>query len=534
MASERISRYEVGGRISSGGMAEIYAARAVAEPGIAKRVALKKILRGFCADPSFVGRFLDEARLAMRLSHANVVQVFDFGRTDEEQYFLAMEFVEGVDLKRFLLERHGGVLPLGDALFIASQTLRGLHYAHRQTDDHGVSLGVVHRDVKPANVLVSFEGEVKLTDFGIARSRAGSQLSAAGDICGTIPFMSPEQAHGRAVDARSDIFSVGTMLYAMATGVHPFEADSDFATLDRVRAADCAPPSSRGMPPQLDALLLRALQLQPDDRYDSAGAFADAIDEFLYQHGLRGGAVSLGRHLQEVFPAERERLNSLFTVGVGGEELAVARPGSTGGFTQLSHVGAVQAPSRHTRAALTMPGTSRRTLIALSVAGLFFIGTAVAVGVLWPRPERLPPPQAGLMANLAKGIVSGQPPGVAAGKAAAAGAAQPTTAPAPTGTAVASGPTGPTAVTPPGKRVRPVPPVAPTGTGTLTVNANPWGNVYVNGKLIRATPLLRYPMRAGPATVMVENPKLGRRTTTVRIRPGQDMPVIIDLRNGNK
>jgi eukaryotic-like serine/threonine-protein kinase len=224
MANERISRYEIGGRISAGGMAEIYAARAVAEPGIAKRVALKKILRGFCADPAFVGRFLDEARLAMRLSHANVVQVFDFGRTDEEQYFLAMEFVEGVDLKRFLLQRPPGPLPLGDALYVASQTLRGLHYAHRQTDDHGVSLGVVHRDVKPANVLLSFEGEVKLTDFGIARSRAGSQLSSAGDICGTIPFMSPEQAHGQSVDARSDIFSVGTMLYAMATGVHPFEA----------------------------------------------------------------------------------------------------------------------------------------------------------------------------------------------------------------------------------------------------------------------------------------------------------------------
>jgi serine/threonine protein kinase len=534
MASERISRYEVGGRISAGGMAEIYAARAVAEPGIAKRVALKKILRGFCADPSFVGRFLDEARLAMRLSHANVVQVFDFGRTDEEQYFLAMEFVEGVDLKRFLLARPAGPLPLGDALYIAGQTLRGLHYAHRQTDDHGTPLGVVHRDVKPANVLVSFEGEVKLTDFGIARSRAGSQLSSAGDICGTIPFMSPEQAHGRPVDARSDVFSVGTMLYAMATGVHPFEAESDFATLDRVRAAACAPPSQHGTPAEFDALLMRALQLRPEDRYDTAGVFADAIDEYLYEHGLRGGAAALGRHLQESFPEERERLNALFTVGAGSEALAVARPGSTGGFTQLSHVDAVKSPERHTQAALTMPGSSRRTLVALAVAGALFLAAGVVFAVVWSRPAPLPAPQAGLMADLSKGIVAGRPPGVAVGHAVAGAATQP----AATRPAAATGPaaTGPTAgrPLPPEKRPRPPLPAAPTGPGTLTVNANPWGNVYVNGKLIKATPLLRHPMRAGPVTVMVENPKLGRKTTTVRIKPGQDTPVIIDLRNGNK
>jgi serine/threonine protein kinase len=516
---ERISRYEIGGRLASGGMAEIYAARAVAEPGIAKRVALKKILAGFCADPAFVARFLDEARLAMRLSHANIVQVFDFGKTAEDQYFLAMEFVEGVDLKRVLLARPGTPLPLGEALHVAAQTLRGLDYAHRRTDDHGQPLGVVHRDVKPANVLVSLEGEVKLTDFGIARSRSGSQMSAAGDICGTIPFMSPEQARGLRVDCRSDVFSVGTMLYTMATGLHPFEAESDFATLDRVRAALAAPPSRHGLPEGFDGVLMRALAAEPESRYPTAGAFADALEEYAYASGLRGGAARLARHLGEIFPNERERLDALFAPGASHERLAVARPGSTGGYTQLSRL-ATPAPPTHRTQPVTVADRSRRTVLTLGVGAGLFVAAGVALAVFWPRTPPLPPPQKALMETLTKGLVSGRPAGVRAVAAATqAAASQPASAPVKPVTAA-----------------RPRPPVAPApaAQGTLTVNANPWGKVYLNGRFLRNTPVLKHPVRAGMVTVTVENPKLGKRTIPVRIKPNQDNSVIVDLRDGTK
>jgi tRNA A-37 threonylcarbamoyl transferase component Bud32 len=518
--AERISRYEIGGRIASGGMAEIYAARAVADAGIAKRIALKKILAGFCADPAFVTRFLDEARLAMRLSHANIVQVFDFGKTDEDQYFLAMEFVEGVDLKRLMLARPAAALPLGEALHIAAQTLRGLDYAHRQTDDGGEALGVVHRDVKPANVLLSLEGEVKLTDFGIARSRAGSQLSAAGDICGTIPFMSPEQARGERLDRRSDVFSVGTMLYTMATGVHPFEVDGDFATLDKVRAATTAPPSHHGVPPALDAVLLRALAADPAGRYPTAGAFADAVEEYAYAHGLRGGATTLARHLAEVFPGERDRLGALFAPTVRGEQLAVARPGSSGGFTQLSRIASAGSPAAHQTRPVTVTARTSRTVVALAVAAAIFVGAGVTLVALWTRSvppvtTRLPPTPKGA-------------PGVPGANGAAVAATQ--AAPA----SVAAAPPGPAAGPP--SRPKPLPgPTAPVAPGTLTVNAIPWGRVLLNGRQVAdSTPLVAKKLRAGPVTVTVENPKLGRREKRVTIKPNEPTLVTFDLRAGIK
>jgi tRNA A-37 threonylcarbamoyl transferase component Bud32 len=472
MAAEKINRYEIGGRIASGGMAEIYAACAVVEPGIAKRVALKKILAGFCADPAFVTRFLDEARLAMRLSHANVVQVFDFGRTDEDQYFLAMEFVEGVDLKRMLLARPGQRVPLAEALHIAAQTLRGLDYAHRRTDDSGQPLGVVHRDVKPANVLLSLEGEVKLTDFGIARSRSGSQTSAAGDICGTIPFMSPEQAHGRRVDRRSDIFSVGTLLYMMASGVHPFEAENDFATLDKVRAGSAAPPSDFDLPPTFDRLVMRALAPDPAERYPTAGAFAEAVEEFAYVSGLRSGAASLSRHLAELFPAERQRLNGLFAPRAGGEQLEVARAGAATGYTQLSRVASLGA--RHRTQALTGPARSSRAGVAFGIGAMALLLFGGTIALLRARTSPAAKPATPSLASAEPAGRDRTPPTLGgepqATTAITPGATQPATSPGPQ----------PPKLPPASPRRRPAPAAMPLGQGTLTVHANPWGTVYLN------------------------------------------------------
>ena len=201
-------------------MAEIVAASAMTEAGVSKRVALKRIRTASSADPQFVARFFDEVRLAMQLSHANVVQVFDFGRTEADEFFLAMEFVEGVDLQR-LRRVAGQRTPAARRKRCTSsaQMLRGLDYAHRRTDSDDRPLGIVHLDVKPANVLLSFEGEVKLTDFGVARSRDARRPTVG--ISGTIPFMSPEQTRGEAIDLRSDVFSAGVLLYTLLAGDLP-------------------------------------------------------------------------------------------------------------------------------------------------------------------------------------------------------------------------------------------------------------------------------------------------------------------------
>ena len=286
-------------------MAEIVAASAMTEAGVSKRVALKRIRTASSGDPQFVARFFDEVRLAMQLSHANVVQVFDFGRTETHEFFLAMEFVEGVDLQRLRRRRDSDRLPPAEALHVVAQMLRGLDYAHRRTDSDNRPLGIVHLDVKPANVLVSFEGEVKLTDFGVARSRDVRRPTVG--ISGTIPFMSPEQTRGEPVDLRSDVFSAGVRAVRAARGRVPVRRGGHGRDAVRDPALPLSPAGRAGTAPScFEPLLRRALALAPRDRFPSAGAFADAIDELMFAQGWRGGAGALRDRLRAAFPHERD------------------------------------------------------------------------------------------------------------------------------------------------------------------------------------------------------------------------------------
>ena len=319
--TQLVRRYDIGGLIAEGGMAEIVAASAMTEAGVSKRVALKRIRTASSGDPQFVARFFDEVRLAMQLSHANVVQVFDFGRTEADEFFLAMEFVEGVDLQRLRRAPGGERLPPGEALHVVGQMLRGLDYAHRRTDSDDRPLGIVHLDVKPANILLSFEGEVKLADFGVARSRDARRPTVG--ISGTIPFMSPEQTRGEAINLRSDVFSAGVLLYTLLAGTCPFGEADDAATLGEIQLCRYPPLAGVDQSACFEPLLRRALAARAADRFPSAGAFADAIDELMFAQGWRGAAGALRDRLRAAFPHERERLNALFEPGKRREGLAV-------------------------------------------------------------------------------------------------------------------------------------------------------------------------------------------------------------------
>ncbi len=510
--TQLVRRYDIGGLIAEGGMAEIVAACAVSEAGVSKRVALKRIRSESASDPVFVSRFFDEVRLVMQLSHANVVQVFDFGRTEASDFFLAMEFVEGVDVQR--LRRSPGCerLPPAEALHIVAGTLRGLDYAHRRTDPDDRPLGIVHLDVKPANVLLSFEGEVKLTDFGVARSRDANRPTVG--ISGTIPFMSPEQARGDRVDPRSDVFSAGVLLYALLSGECPFGEEDTERTLEQVRLCCYKPPVQVEGFQCFDALLRRALDPDPAQRFPNAGAFADAIEELMFTQGWRGGAAALGERVRRAFPRERERLNALFDPGRRLEGLQVARPASArpGEGTLLSRVVLAAPPRRQTVAAMTPPARagSRRAMWTTTVA---LVAIAAGAGGVVVMRQRAPEPSA-TVTTAAPQPAPTPPQPIAA---------PPRLEPAREVVAVAPAPVAPTPRTPP-------PAPRPAAAGTLSVNASPWGTVYVNGRLAGTTPLLRFPVRAGRAQVAIENPKLGRKVVDVRIEPKQDTPLIVDLR----
>jgi serine/threonine-protein kinase len=295
----RLGPYELLRRVATGGMAEVYLARRAGPHGFEKIVALKRILPQFARDPEFVAMFVDEARVCARLSHPNIVQVFDFGEQDGELY-MAMEYVAGTTGARLIRSAcsHGLEIPLDAALHVALSVLRGLEYAHDARDDAGRPLHLVHRDVSPGNVLIDRSGAVKLTDFGIARAGQIERRTDAGQLKGKLGYMSPEQVVGRDLDARSDIFTLGIVLAELLIRAPLFTVGKDYKDLDvllRIRDADVSAidRSAVRVPDDVRALLFRALARDPKLRWPTAGAFADAIEEVVRRRRLQAGASCL-------------------------------------------------------------------------------------------------------------------------------------------------------------------------------------------------------------------------------------------------
>ncbi|MCB9537993.1 MAG: serine/threonine protein kinase [Myxococcales bacterium] len=282
-------RYLLLDRISVGGMAEVFKGRAFGVEGFARFVAIKRILPHLAEDRRFVEMFITEAKVAVQLSHANIAQVYELGRQDADHY-IAMEYVSGKDLLSLhhTLKRTGERLPVALTAFIGARVAEGLGYAHRKRGQDGRPMGIVHRDISPQNVLVSYDGAVKLIDFGIAKARIRSyEETQAGVLKGKFGYMSPEQIIDGDVDPRSDIFALGTVLHELLTGKRLFFGDNDFLTLELVREADVPPPSSLNpeVPAELDAILLRALARERADRYQTAGELADDLARYLHQSG---------------------------------------------------------------------------------------------------------------------------------------------------------------------------------------------------------------------------------------------------------
>jgi serine/threonine protein kinase len=308
MSTQTFGKYQLIKRLATGGMAEVWLARQTGIEGFARHVVIKRILPHLSGDPEFIQMFLNEAKLVSHFTHPNIAQIFDLGE-ENGTYFIAMEFVQGEDLGRVMRRARDGdawIAPhLG--LKIASDACQGLYYAHTRSNEQGRPLKVVHRDISPQNILVSFDGSVKLVDFGIAKAADQATQTKSGALKGKFAYMAPEQAAGRPVDARTDIFALGLVLYELLTGIRPFKRETEAGTLQAV--LECridAPSEVVEVSSDLDRIVLRALAKSPDERYRDAREFQREIDRYLIESRHLATSNELADLMEALF-ADRRR-----------------------------------------------------------------------------------------------------------------------------------------------------------------------------------------------------------------------------------
>jgi len=311
-----LGRYLLVDQIGAGGMAEVFTAVSFGVGRFRRPFVIKRLRAELDNNPTAVGLFIDEANLASTLVHPNVVPVFDFGEAGGS-YFLAEEYIIGRDLGRItsrLYERGEPMLSHNAILHLANEVLAGLAYAHDKRDDAGRPMGLVHRDVTPANVIISERGEVKILDFGIMKAKQRVSQTDSGTVRGNVCFMSPEQARGRAVDHRSDLYSIGLVILHAATGEQTYPGDTFYDLLTAAAAGPDAVMRARiaALPAPLPAILTRALEVDPDKRFQSSAEFSAAITPHLIGGGSTELAVRLTSLFAEELRAEQERLASAF------------------------------------------------------------------------------------------------------------------------------------------------------------------------------------------------------------------------------
>ncbi len=300
-------------RINVGGMAEVFKAKTFGVEGFERLLAVKRILPNIAEDEEFITMFIDEAKIAVQLQHANIAQIFDLGKV-EDSFFIALEYVHGKDLRSIFdrMRSRGEMLPIPLACHIMMQVCEGLDYAHNKRDAQGRELHLIHRDISPQNVLIGFEGEVKLIDFGIAKAAGKASTTQAGILKGKFGYMSPEQVRGLPIDKRSDIFAVGIVLYELLTGERLFVGETDFSTLEKVRNVEIVSPSSynKKIPQQLEKLILKSLARDPEDRYQNAIDLHDDLQSFLYSVGEFFSRKDLAAWMKKSFAVELEEENA--------------------------------------------------------------------------------------------------------------------------------------------------------------------------------------------------------------------------------
>jgi serine/threonine-protein kinase len=481
-------RYQLVERLASGGMAEVWRARASGPAGVDKEVALKLVLGEHPAAGDFARMLVEEARLAARLTHANVVQVFELVE-EGGRHAIAMELVRGHDLGRVLerARQAGARLGLPRALHLCVEVARGLDYAHRLAEG-GRSLGLVHRDVSPANVLVSFEGEVKLADFGIARAMSQAGLTDPGTVKGKLAYMAPEQARGEQVDGRADVFALAVLAWELCTGRRLFARDGDAATLAALLSGGprSAPSAwNEAVPPALDAAILAALAHDPGARTATAGELGASLSAVLMRLARSPEELDLRSFMHRLWPGgDGPRVEALERTVLQSPPQA---PPSPAGLPGAGAEAVPLVPQAAAEATRTMgrgprPPTPGRRATAL-LLGLVVLGAGAAWRLRGPT-------------------------------GAGAGAVEATAADG-------AGPIPPAAEEPPLVRSPSVDGAAAArGEGRVVITVHPWAAVAVDGRPVGETPQdLRLP--AGPHRLRAQHPALGAAELEVVVEPGR-------------
>ncbi|HET7499937.1 MAG TPA: serine/threonine-protein kinase [Kofleriaceae bacterium] len=406
---EQFGKYSLLGHLATGGMAEVWLARQLGMQGFEKIVVIKRA-RPELTDVETTEFFLDEARLVATLEHPNIAQVYEIGFVNGS-YFFVMEYVDGADLRRLIetaLSRQRWI-PLGDALYIITHVCTALHYAHEKKDLEGRALHIIHRDVSPSNVLISHDGAIKVCDFGIAKAHnRKSEDTQSGVLKGKFSYMSPEQCQSQPIDRRSDVFSIGILLYELTTLSKLFRGGSDYALLRKIIDGPIPPPSTRvsGYPRELEAIVMKALAKSPADRYPTAQALQLDLEAFAREHKLVMSSIGIAKLMGELFErrndawirAQRAHSDHFIVAGEAGGSgnlpafLAVgsAPAASTGEAVLDNGVPVPHLPGHHKSRPVSMSATVQTGQSAASLhpvttrrrGALLLLAGAVAAAVL--------------------------------------------------------------------------------------------------------------------------------------------------------
>lgn len=526
-------------KIATGGMAEIYKAMYRAGGEFEKTLVIKRILPHLANDEEFITMFRDEAKLTVRLNHANVVQVFDFGRYGDD-HFLAMEYVQGQNLRQVMrrCQELGATVPLPFALYCCLEVCKGLQYAHTRKDENDQPMGIIHRDITPSNILVSYEGEVKLADFGIAKAESRAGATQAGMIKGKASYLSPEQVRGKdVIDHRADVFSLGAVLWELLVGKKLFSGDDDFQIMNRISEAPILPPSTVNatVPPRIDLVCLMALERDRTKRYPNAASMQKDLARLLQEFGGNVTTVDIASFLHRLFKKEMEAekeasksMRRLVVDDVRVDEVkvdAAARDGATLTAPDPAQddgdTGKVVLPRRK-RGMPKAAFAAGAGLLAVGVtaAALVFGGfvgqgaleaapTGTVVAVASATPEAMTTAELPATETPAETVPAATPTAEAlptldaTGTATPAPAATATAKPTPRQTAVAAATRTPASTT-----ITPKATPAPKGAlGLLKVDSQPWGEIFVDGRSIgRQTPAFDLKLPVGKHKIRLVNP----------------------------
>lgn len=385
----RVGKYEIVQRLACGGMAEIYLARASGIHGFEKYIVLKRILPQYASNEDFIRMFLKEARVAASLDHANIAQVHDIGESGGSTFF-TMEYLHGEDLRQVMrhLGRSRQRLPLEHALEIVMGAASGLHFAHEKRGADGRALGIVHRDISPSNIVVTYQGGVKVVDFGIAKLAADPELSQRHVLKGKIAYVSPEQLQNHPLDRRTDVFSLGVVLYEITTHKRLFKGRSEVETMKAVFDGVVPPPTVvvPDYPAALERIVLRALARAPEDRYQSARDLQVALETFVHDERLRVSPAALAEWMGQTFGSKQEIWHTLSTPGASTDAATpppAREPTAVTKVTRNVHVEEAQR-TRAERAAISTasagPVAASARPRAAMLAGLALL---IAGGAIW-------------------------------------------------------------------------------------------------------------------------------------------------------